>query len=218
MPGFFDDPRMLAPARSLRSERPDGSVVLRSPMPLEPYERCVGEWLERWARETPTALALAERVATGAWRRLGWGELRAAVGRLAQGLLDLDLPAGKPVAILSDNGIDHALLMLAAMHIGRPVCSVSSAYARLTKDFGKLRGILQTLDPALVYAADGQVYGPAVLAAGLSAVTVLGQAAEAVPGALRFDDLLAAQEGPAVMQAFRRIAADDPAKYLLTSG
>ena len=58
-----------------------------------------------------------------------------------------------PVVVLSDNGIDHLLLMLAAMHVGRAVCSVSSAYCRLTRDYTKIHGILNTLGPGLVYAA-----------------------------------------------------------------
>lgn len=67
---FFDDPRWLAPARVVRVAFDDGSFVLRSPEPLRPYSRCVGEWLERWAGETPDALAVAERDGSGAWAGL----------------------------------------------------------------------------------------------------------------------------------------------------
>jgi feruloyl-CoA synthase len=215
---LFDNPALLAPALTLRSDLPDGSIVLRSPQPLLPYARCIGEWVEHWARETPDALALAEREAGGGWRRLSWGGLRQAIGRLAQGLLDLDLPPAKPIVILSDNAVDHALLMLAAMHIGRAVCSVSSAYSRPGRDVSKLRSILDALDPALVYADDAAVHGPAVVACGLQAIRVFGQGAAGVPGALSFDALLQAAEGPGVMQAFAAIAPDDTAKYLLTSG
>ncbi|MFZ2653258.1 MAG: feruloyl-CoA synthase [Burkholderiaceae bacterium] len=218
MSDFFENPEMLAPARTLRSELGDGSVVLRSPEALRPYARCVGRWLEQWAEDTPDALAFAQRDASGAWRRLSWRELRWAVGAIAQSLLALDLPAAKPVVILSDNAIDHALLMLAAMHVGRAVCSVSSAYCRLTQDYTKIAGILRTLDPALVYAADAKVYGPALRACAVDAVTVLGEGAASVSGAIGWDSLLAATEGPEVMRAFNAIQADDHAKYLLTSG
>jgi feruloyl-CoA synthase len=215
---FFDDPGMLAPPRTVRTTRPDGSIVLRSPEPLGPYARCVGEWLEQWARDTPDTPALAERDAAGAWRRLTWRELRAAVGSVAQALIDLDLPEHKPVAILSDNAVDHAVLMLAAMHVGRPVCSVSSAYCRLTQDHGKIREILQALDPALVYASDAAVYGQAIAACALDAVRVVSRGAASLPGALGFEQLLRTVEGPRVMRAFHAIRPDDHAKYLLTSG
>ena len=215
---FLDQPEQLAPARAVRITLDDGSFVLRSPEPLMPYARCVGEWLERWARETPDAPAFAERAPDGGWRRLSWAQTRAQVGRIAQSLLGLRLRPQAPVVVLSDNALDHLLLMLAAMHIGRAVCTVSSAYCRQTSDHSKIHGILNTLGPALVYAADAKVYGPAIASAALNAVTVFSQGAEEFPGALGFDSLLRTAEGPGVRAAFDAITPDTHAKYLLTSG
>ena len=65
MATFVDDPDNLAPARAEKLEFTDGSFVLRSPQALGPYVRCIGDWLERWAKETPDALAFAERDARG---------------------------------------------------------------------------------------------------------------------------------------------------------
>ncbi len=216
---FFDDPRMLAPPQTIKSERADGGFELRSPQPLAPYARCVGDWLEQWSAQTPDAPAFAEVDGRGGWRRLRWGELRLHVGAVAQALLDLDLPPGKPVVVLSDNALDHLVLMLACMHIGRAVCTVSSAYCRLAQDdYRRIHAILHTLDPALVYAADSGVYGAALRGAGVDAVAVFSQGADQHPGALPFARLLATRETPAVMQAFAQITPDTPAKYLLTSG
>jgi feruloyl-CoA synthase len=218
MARFFEDPTLLAPPRTLCERRPDGSLLLRSPEALGSYARCIGEWVEHWARDTPDAPALAERDAAGHWRSLSYRNLRAAMGRIGQALLDLRLPAGRPVVVLSDNAVDHALLALAAMHVGRTVCTVSSAYSRLTQDHTKLRGILQALQPGLVYAADAAVYGPAVAACGIDAPVVFSRGAGQVPGAVDFGTLLATVETPAVQQAFDAIQPDDHAKYLLTSG
>ena len=215
---FALDPENLAPPRAHCLPMTDGSFVLRSPQALGPYARCIGDWLEQWARDTPDAPAFAERDASGGWRRLSWAQTRQRVGAVAQGLLGLHLPPGKPVVVLSDNSVDHLVLMLACMHIGRPVCTVSSAYCRLSSDFGKIRGILQMLGPALIYASDAKVYGPALRACAVDAVTVLGDGASEVPGAFSFETLAAMPEGPAVMQAFARVLPDDTAKYLLTSG
>ncbi|HEU0200896.1 MAG TPA: feruloyl-CoA synthase [Burkholderiaceae bacterium] len=218
---FFDDPAMLAPPCVERIDTGNGTFVLRSTEPLGPYARCVGEWLEHWAANTPDALCLAERSDTtpnADWRRMTYRQVRHAVGAIAQSLLDLELPPGRPVVVLSDNGVDHALLMLASMHIGRPVCTVSSAYCRLTKDYAKIYGILHMLEPALIYAADASIYGPPVESAPTKAVTVFSKGADNVSGALSFARLLESSERPAVMAAFRRIEPDDHAKYLLTSG
>jgi feruloyl-CoA synthase len=219
MTDFLQDENLVAPPRTSRIDFDDGSFALRSPMALKPYARCIGEWIERWARETPDALAFAERDESGeAWRKLDYRALRQAVGAVAQSLLDMNLPAGQPIVILSDNAIDHAVLMLAAMHIGRTACSLSSAYSRMAKDPSRLHGMLQALKPGLIYASDAKVYGGSLAGCGVEAVTVFSRNADAHPGALAFERLLAAEETPAVMQAFAQVLPDTHAKYLLTSG
>ncbi|MBC5765431.1 feruloyl-CoA synthase [Ramlibacter albus] len=212
----FGEPGALAPREVLREDLPGGGFVLRHPRPLQPHARCIGDWLEHWARTTPDAVFLAERDAAGAWRKLTYRQTRDAVGRIAQSLLDLQLPAAQPVVTLSDNSVDSALLGLAAMHVGRASCTVSSAYCRLTKDYTKIKGILDALGPALVYASDAAVYGPAVQAWNGKAPVVFGSGSTA--GSHAFSLLLEPAETPAVAQAFSRITPDDHAKYLLTSG
>ena len=216
---FLQDPRQVAAPRTVRIDFDDGAFALRSPETLKPYARCVGEWLERWATETPQATALAERTADGsAWRQLDYGALRQAVGAVGQALLDLQLPPGRPIVILSDNAIDHAVLMLAAMHVGRTACSLSSAYSRTAKDFGRLRSMLALLGPALVYASDAKVYSQAMAACDLGVPCVFSAGAQDWPGGIAFAQLLATPETAAVRQAFDAITPDDHAKYLLTSG
>jgi feruloyl-CoA synthase len=216
---FFNDPRMLAPRRVERMDLGQGAFELRCPEPLAPYARCIGEWLEQWARNTPDALAFAEPAADGGWVKLSWAQLRHRVGGVAQGLLNLDLPPGKPIAVLSDNSLDHLVLLLAGMHIGRAVCTVSSAYCRLAgTDFSRIHGILETLDPALVYGSDAKVYGAPLVGAPVKPVAVFSTGAHDHAGALSFEQLASATETPAVMQAFTAITPDTHAKYLLTSG
>jgi feruloyl-CoA synthase len=219
-PSFFDDPRLLAPPRTLKTELGGGAFELRSPEPLGPYARCVGDWLEHWAKASPDALAFAEPDPGAAgWRGLAWGQLRQKVGAVAQGLLELRLAPGRPIVVLSDNALDHLVLLLAGMHIGQPVCTVSSGYCRLAQDdYTRIHGILQTLAPALVYAATRTTYAAALEGAGLDAVQVYSAGAEQVPGALSFAQLAATPETPAVMQAFAALTPETHAKYLLTSG
>ncbi len=219
MPSFFDDPEMLAPAQVVRTDRGGGIFTLQSPEPLGPYPRCVGEWIERWARETPAAPAFAEAGAAGGWTVLDWRELRRRVGAVAQALIDLDLDPAGPIVVLSDNSLDHLVLLLAGMHIGRPVCSVSSGYCRLAHgDFTKIHAILDALGPALLYAADAASYAPAIQGVATGARRVFSEGAGSVTGALPFDALLATAETPAVARAFTSITPDTHAKYLLTSG
>src|SRR5262245_13385480 len=111
--------RFAAPA-VLRAPRPGGGFILRSPVPAAEPARCVGDWLVRWATEAPDRTFLAERVGDG-WRRVNYRDALAAVRNVAQPLLDQGLGPTRPLAILSGNSIDHAILALAAMHVGVPV-------------------------------------------------------------------------------------------------
>jgi len=215
---WMDDPAWLAPPRTERIALAGGGFVLRSPEPLQAHARCIGDWLEQWAAQTPQAPAFAERNVDGTWTRLTWAQARHAVGRLAQGLLALQLAPGAPVVVLSDNAIAHLLLALAAMHIGIPVCTVSSAYSRSTQDHAKVSGILAALGPGLVYASDAAVYGPAISASRLACPVVFSRGASTHPGAIDFSELMRTEEGPAVRAAYEAITPDTHAKYLLTSG
>ncbi|HSW04564.1 feruloyl-CoA synthase [Aquabacterium sp.] len=215
---LFNDPSSLAPQRAIREDLPGGGFLLRHPEPLQPYARCIGAWLDHWALTTPETLFLAERDTSGDWRKLSYRDTRRLVGGLAQALLDMALPAGAPIVVLSDNSIDHALLLLAGMHVGRPVCTISSAYCRLTRDYSKVHGMLDSLRPALVYAAEPGVYGPAMASWSGSAPRLFSQHADQVPGALAFAVFAGTQETPAVQAAHDAVRPDDHAKYLLTSG
>jgi feruloyl-CoA synthase len=214
----FEDEHSLAPPRVGMERRADGGFVLRHPDPLQPFARCIGDWLEHWALTTPEALFLAERDGEGQWRKVTYRQARERVGRIGQGLMDAGFAAGKPLVILSDNSVDAALLSLAAMHVRRPYCMVSSAYCRLTKNYAKISGILDMLSPAMVYASDARVYGPAVTAWGNKAPVFFSANAGEHAAAKPLSALEGASETPAVMDEFTRIRPGDHAKYLLTSG
>jgi len=54
-------PIKFLPARVDVERRADGILVLRSPEPLRPLARCLGEYLEWWAAEKPDDVFLAQR-------------------------------------------------------------------------------------------------------------------------------------------------------------
>src|SRR6266581_4242805 len=193
----------FAPAKVDVEKRPDGSLILRSPQKLGPYARCVTEWLSQWSDRTPDRVFLAERRKDG-WRKLSYREAYGDVRRIGQALLDLGLGKERPVAILSDNSIDHALLALGAMHVGVPVAPVSPAYSLMSKDFGKLKYIFELVQPGLVWTADPLKFAPALAAVGATATP--------------FAELLAPRATTAVDEAFGRVGPETVAKILFTSG
>jgi feruloyl-CoA synthase len=193
----------FAPAEVNVEKRAGGVMVLRSPQPLRAYERNVGEWLVKWAREAPERVFLAEREGE-AWRRVAYAQALEAARRIGQALLERGLGPGKPVAVLADNSVDHALLALGAMHAGVPVAPISPAYSLMSKDFAKLKAIVELLKPGLVWTGDSPRFAPALAAVGMEA-TPIGKLLEKGAGA-RMDE------------AFARVGPDTVAKILFTSG
>jgi feruloyl-CoA synthase len=199
--------------------RADGTLIVKSPHPLGAYERCVTGPLLRWARERPDHPYLAERAPDGAWRKLAYAETLALVRNLGAALLARGLSAERPLVILSGNDIEHALLALAAMHVGVPFAPVSVPYSLVSKDFEKLRYIIDLLQPGLVFAASGKVFARAIDAV-LPATTELLVTRDAPAGraATLFDALLTPADQAAVDAAHAAITPDSIGKFLFTSG
>jgi feruloyl-CoA synthase len=199
--------------------RPDSTIRARSPHPLGKYPSRLTERLEHWAARAPARTFLAKRNAAGAWRRLAYAETLEGVRRIGQALLERGLCAERPLAILSGNDLEHALLAFAAQHVGIPYAPISPAYSLVSKDFGKLREIIDLLTPGLVFAASGSAYR-AALATAVAPTTEIAVTTDPPTGraVTSFADLLATSPTPAVETAAARVGPDTIAKYLFTSG
>jgi len=200
--------------------RPDGTMRFRSREPLHAYSRCVGDWLVHWAEKQPDQPFLVERGQDGSWKPLSYSRALQRVKCIGAWLLELGTEPSEPVVVLSDNGVEHALMALGSMHVGIPVAAISPAYSLLSKDFAKLKAIFAETQPGVVYAANGERFASALNAvAGLHAgVTVIGEGASQVPGATLFSELFDACNDRAVDSAFAAVGPDTVAKLLFTSG
>ncbi len=214
-----DASRLFATPRTLAEHRADGSIVLRSPEPLRESARCIGDWLELWAQRSPDKVFLAERASTEApWTQVTYAQALKQVRSAAAWILAQDLSVERPVVILADNGIGHALLALAAQHVGVPSAAISPAYSLMSKDFDKLKSMIALLQPGAIYVSAVKPF-----AAGLAAIEPLHQA-KIISGnagdadALSFAAIAATPETPDVAKAFAKVAPDTIAKFLFTSG
>lgn len=201
---------------------PDGTHILRSGIAFdENYARCVGDWLEHWAVAAPERLFLAQRDASGEWQELSYAQVRQRVIAIATWLLKQNLSAERPVVILSDNSLEHALLMLAAMHIGVPSCAISQGYSLMSKDHAKLKANIALLRPGVVYADPAERFVPALdaIASLHEGVVVAGGNSSSLPaGAIPFADLETCHDEAAVLAALAQVTPDTIAKFLFTSG
>ena len=209
----FAEPRIEA--RPL----PDGGMVLRSAVELGPLPRATCEWLRHWGERTPDRTFMAERRVEGGWRKIGYAEARAAARAIGEALLERELGPDRPLMILSENGIDHALLTLGALEAGIPAVPVSTAYSLLSRDFRKLRYIADLVEPGVVYAADGARYAEALKAINLKfAEIVVSRNPPAGFRATALTALLGTAPGAALEAASRAVGPDTIAKILFTSG
>jgi feruloyl-CoA synthase len=205
-----------SPGTELRAV-PDGGWLLSSGTPLAEHEGSVGEMLRRWAGTAGDRVLVGERDAAGAWRRVTYAEARCAADAIAQALLDRGLGPQRPVAVLSGNSVDHALLMLGCFTAGVPIVPVSAAYSLQSRDFAKLRQVLEIASPALVYVTDARAFVSALATLDPEVEVVAGEIA-ASDGATPFTELLNTSPGPDVELAFAAVGPDTVAKVLFTSG
>jgi feruloyl-CoA synthase len=214
-----DASSLFATPKTVAEHRDDGSIVLRSPEPLRDSARCIGDWLEQWARLTPDTIFLAERGNTDApWTTVTYAEALRQVRGAASWILAQGLSAERPLVILSDNSIDHALLALAAQHVGVPSAAISPAYSLMSRDFDKLKSMIALLEPGAIYVAATTPF-----AAALAAIKPLHDA-QIISGngddadVLAFRAIAATHEAPDVAEAFAAVTPDTIAKFLFTSG
>jgi feruloyl-CoA synthase len=228
MPGVSGTTRSAdaAPLRAVKlgvpevhiETRTDGAILVRAAEPLGSYHDKLSQPLERWAREAPDRVFLAERNERG-WRRLSYAETLETVKRIGAALLRRGLSTERPIAILSGNSIDHALLGLAAAYVGIPFAPISPAYSLLSGDFGKLKTMMQLLTPRMVYASDGLAFARAIAACTpVDAELVVSRNAPSDRKATMFADLMGPEDAVCVGAANATITPDTIVKFLFTSG
>ncbi len=200
----------------------DGSILVRNTLPLRDYPIRITDRLDHWAAVAPERIWLAERTMTGSWRSMSYAEGASRVRRIAAALATRRLGPERPIAILSGNGIAHALLATAAMYAGVPYAPIAPAYATASTDFAKLRAVIDLLTPGLVFAADAGPFQRAIDAVVPRDVELVTETRALVIGRSSTTlDMLEAEVGDVaavVNPARAAVAPDSIAKFLFTSG
>jgi feruloyl-CoA synthase len=195
--------RLATPALVVE-RRADGVLYVRSSKPLPAYPRAITERLDYWAERAPDRLYLAQRGADGGWRRVTYAQMRSRARRVAAALLGRGLSAERPLAVLSGNDIEHAVLELAAMYIGVPYAPVSPAYSLVSSDFAQLRRVMELVTPGLIFVSDRKPFKKAI---------------DAVAGKVEVIDTLPERDAEREVDAANaRVGPDTIAKFLFTSG
>lgn len=208
----------LGPSGASVERREDGTVYVRANTPLGPFPDRLTERLIHWAEAAPERTFIAEREPSGEWRRISYAETLGQVRALGQALLDRGLSADRPLAILSGNDIEHALLGLAALHVGVLYVPISPAYSLVSKDHAKLCHVIDLITPGLIFAANGEAFRGAIEDAAPEGIEIVVTQDPLDGGTTLFSDLATTVATDDVDAAYRSVGLDTVAKLLFTSG
>ncbi len=139
-----------------------GGVVLKSMVQLKKSPHRMTQRLIQWAKKTPDKVFIGQKDSKGNWRTLTYAQTYEKVKTIAQYLLRTNLSPERPLAILSENSIEHGLMALAALHIGIPYSAIAPAYSLKSTDFEKLKHTIDLLTPGLIFVQDGKQYEKAL--------------------------------------------------------
>ena len=198
-------------------------VSAENPLPEPPVS--LVERMAHWVSVQPEHTFMARRAAPaqpgqarGDWVHLSYAQAWAKAQAIAQALIDRGLCAERPVVILSENSLEHALMALGALIAGVAYVPASPPYSLVSQDFDKLHHIMRLCTPGLVFASDARYARAITATVPADCEVVLCEGDVAGRSVTRFEALCATAVTPAVDAARAAITRDTIAKFLFTSG
>ena len=200
-----------------------GTHYLKADQELQAYPDRLTDRFQHWATNKPNQTLFARRVklsdgTLGDWRHVTYAQAWVAARNIAQALINRGLNAERPVVILSENSLEHALLALGCMVAGVPFVPTSPPYSLISQDYDKLKHVLRTVTPGMVFASDTR-YAKAIAATVSSDMEIVMN--EGGIEGQQVSSFEALCQTPATSQVDAAIAATDPdtiVKFLFTSG
>lgn len=153
--------------------RGDGSIILRSPLPLGPVPQSLAHVFDAQAERTPDAAFIRQRDIAGGWRCIGYGAARRAADGLAQWLIDKGIGVGDVVSFLSEPSIEHGIAAIGVQRSGAAIAPVSVAYSLMSKDHAQLRQCVSVVGAKIVIVDDATRYAAALRAIAPLGVTIV---------------------------------------------
>ena len=200
-----------------------GTHYLKADQDLQAFPERLTDRFQHWAQKKPGQTLFARRVkladgSLGDWRHITYAEAWNTARNIAQGLINRGLNAERPVVILSENSLEHALLALGCIVAGVPFVPTSPPYSLISQDYDKLKHVLRTVTPGMVFASDAR-YAKAIAATVSSNMEiVMNEGGVEGKQVTTFDALCSTPATAQVDAAIEATGPDTIAKFLFTSG
>lgn len=208
----------FGPTKTYKKQLENGIVHFGNEQKIEVFPTKITDKLVHWAEIKPNHTFIGRRnPTTRDWHKLSYAETLEKVKSVAQYLINLEFASDETVVILSENSLEHALLVLASVHIGITYTPISPPYSLVSDDFGKLKHCLELMTPKVIFAQSGKVYQKAIeLAKTLfpDAIIIIADGENGV----HFQEILNTKATVDVDASAAKVNADTIAKVLFTSG
>lgn len=208
----------FGPTKTHKKELENGFVHFKNEQLLADFPTKITDKLVHWAETKADHTFIGRRNPnTRDWQKLSYAETLEKVKSVAQYLLNLEFKPDETVVILSENSLEHALLVLASVHIGITYTPISPPYSLVSDDFGKLKHCLELMTPKVIFAQSGKVYQKAIELAKTLFPDAIIITADGENG-IYFQEMLQTKPTADVDAAAAKVNADTIAKVLFTSG
>src|SRR5262249_32982768 len=125
--GIAQDPDRRTFDLSLATDTERHQLLVEWNQTTMPYEieACVHQLFEKWAADTPNALAASSKSA-----RFSYAELNRLANQVAHCLVQRDVPPGSPVAVCMERSPQMVTAILGALKAGCPYLPLDPAYPK----------------------------------------------------------------------------------------
>jgi len=208
----------FGPTKAYKKQLENGIVHFGNEQKLEAFPTKITDKLVHWAATKPNHTFIGRRnPITRDWVKLSYAETLEKTKSVAQYLLNLEFSPNETVVILSENSLEHALLVLASVHIGITYTPISPPYSLVSDDFGKLKHCLELMTPKVIFAQSSKVYQKAIELSKTLFPDAIIVTADGENGVC-FEEMLQVKATADVEEAASKVTADTIAKVLFTSG
>lgn len=208
----------FGPTKTYKKQFENGIVQFGNEQKIGDFPTKITDRLVHWAKIKPSHTFIGRRnPITRDWEKLSYAETLEKTKSVAQYLLSLEFSPNETVVILSENSLEHALLVLASVHIGITYTPISPPYSLVSDDFGKLRHCLELMTPKVIFAQSGEVYQKALELAKTLFPDAIIITADGENG-IHFEEVLLTKATTDVETVAAKVNADTIAKVLFTSG